>query len=115
MYTEARDNYRVPGTAGWHYKLVSVRAGQCGLTESRILAWQPAGQKDEMNKKDDMRARRGGRGGRGGGGGGRSKNEHGARTVNLGSCGPPQRAAKKCREPRPQGPEEPRREIVSGD
>lgn len=93
-----------------------VHAGQCELTEGRISAWQPAGQKEKTSKKD-TRARRGGRGGVGGEGegGGQGKNEHGARIVNLGSRGPPQRAAKKRREPRPRGPEEPRREIVSGD
>lgn len=57
VYTEARDNYRVPGTAGWHYKLVPV-PGQCGLTESRISAWQQARQKDETSKKDRLESKK---------------------------------------------------------
>lgn len=28
-----------------------VHSRQCGLTEGRISAWQPAGQKDETSKK----------------------------------------------------------------
>lgn len=57
VYTEARDNYRVFGTAGWHYKLVPV-PGQCGLTESRISAWQQARQKDETSKKDQLESKK---------------------------------------------------------
>jgi len=56
-------------------------------------------KKNETDKKHDMRARRGGRVE----GGGQGKNELGAWTVNFGSRGPPQRAAKKRREPRSLG------------
>ncbi|EGI66919.1 MKL/myocardin-like protein 2 [Acromyrmex echinatior] len=57
------------------------------------------GKKNETGKKDNMRARKGGRVE----GGGQGKNEYGAWTVNLGSRGPPQRAAKRRREPQSLG------------
>ncbi|CAL1687282.1 unnamed protein product [Lasius platythorax] len=110
VYTEARDNYRVPGTAGWHYKLVPVREvpGQCGLTEKPHFGVATSTAKKMRRAKRTAREQEDERGGGGRVGRRRGKNKYGARTVNLGCSGPPQR--------KDRGPEEqPRREIVSGD